>query len=174
MKYDTKMRPHNDLGNLVDYQLIRIRERLEQGDNAGINYDMTACLLSLCLWAESLINLGGFSIFREKFKEKDSYHKKVRKVLPNFDLKDFDTLGQILTELQAARNSLAHPKPSNISVEVHAGTDKFSIFDQKYRGLLSLDFLEKSNQALEDLYFAMCEHPEVRDFGFIETAVQVD
>ena len=174
MKFDTKRRPHHDLESLVDYQLMRIRARLEKGDRAGINYDMTACLLSLCLWAESLINLGGFSIFREKFKEKDSYHKKVQKVLPYFDVKDIDTLGEILTELQTARNSLAHPKPSNISVEVDAGKDEFSIFDQKYRGLLSLDFLEKSNQALEDLYFTMCEHPEVRDFGFIETAVQAD
>jgi len=174
MKYDTKRRPHHDLENLVDYQLIRIRERLEKGDVAGINHDMTACLLSLCLWAESLINLGGFSIFRETFKEKDNYHKKVSKVLPNFDVKDIDTLGEILTELQAARNSLAHSKPSNIAVEVHEDIDGFSVFDQEYRRLLSLDFLEKSNQALEDLYFAMCEHPEVRDFGFIEIAVQAD
>jgi len=174
MKFHTKRRPHHDLENLVDYQLIRIRERLEKGDRTGINYDMTACLLSLCLWAESLINLGGFSIFREKFKEKDSYHEKVRKVLPNFDLKDIDTLGEILTELQTARNSLAHPKPSNTSVEMHENIDEFSVFDQKYRGLLSLDFLEKSNKALEDFYFTMCEHPKVRDFGFIETAVQAD
>ena len=44
MKYDTKRRPHHDLENVVDYQLIRIRERLEKGDVAGINHDMTACL----------------------------------------------------------------------------------------------------------------------------------
>jgi hypothetical protein len=174
MKYDTKRRPHHDLENLVNYQLIRIRERLEKGDCAGINYDMTACILSLCLWAESLINLGGFSIFREKFKEKDSYHKKVNKVLPNFDVKDIDRLTEILTELQTARNSLAHPKPSNIEVAVHEGIDEFSVFDQEFRCLLSLDFLEKSNQALEDLYFTMCKHPKVRDFGFMETAVQAD
>ena len=174
MKYDTKRRPHHDLENLVDYQLRRIREKLEKGDSAGINYDKTACLLSLCLWAESLINLGGFALFREKFKEKDSYHKKVSKVLPDFDVKDVDKLKEILVELQTARNSLAHQKPCNIQVEVHEEIDEFSVFDQEYRGLLTLEFLEKSNQVLEDLYSTMCEHPKVRDFGFIEAAIQAD
>ncbi|MEQ3695179.1 MAG: hypothetical protein ABNH16_11660 [Thalassolituus sp.] len=174
MKYDTKRRPHRDLETLVDYQLIRISERLEEGDCAGINHDMTACLLSLSLWAESLINLGGFSIFRERFKEKDSYHKRVEKILPNFDVNDIEKLREILAELQTARNSLAHPKPSNIEVTVHEGRDEFSVFDRDYRRLLNLDFLEKSNQVLEDFYFTMCEHPKVKDYGFIETAVQAD
>lgn len=81
MKFKVRYNPHSDLANLAQYQLDCIEAKKDSGHSNGISMDMQACLISHAFLAESLINMAGFGLFRESFKDKEKkpYHWKRKK-----------------------------------------------------------------------------------------------
>lgn len=173
MKYQVKYNPHSDLANLAKYQLDGIKKKLGSELSGGISLDMQACLISHAFLAEALINMAGYGIFRDKFKEKDPYHKKRRKVLEKLNTDHIEGLTEILEELQNTRNDLAHAKPSRYEVEFSDGEDEFKVFDRPYDKFLNVEFLEKANFVLDSLWVVMGDNELIEEYGMMTTAVEV-
>lgn len=174
MKFQVKYNPHSDLANLAQYQLDGIKKKLGSKPSEGISLDMTACIISHAFLAEALINMAGYGIFRDKFKEKDLYHKKCRKVLEKLNTDHIEGLTDILGELQNTRNDLAHAKPSRYEVELSDGEDEFKVFDRPYDKFLNMEFLERANIALDSLWLVMGQDELIEGYGMMTTAVEVD
>ncbi|MGR6874436.1 hypothetical protein ACU6U9_19520 [Pseudomonas sp. HK3] len=149
MKFQVKYNPHSDLASLAQYQLDGIEKKQLSADTTGLTLDIKACLISHAFLAEALINMAGFGLFREKFKEKDSYHSKRKKVLSKLDVDHIEGLDSVFDSLQSARNTLAHAKPERYEYELQDTEDEFAMFNRPYEKLLNLDFLKGANRVLD-------------------------
>lgn len=173
MKFQVKYNPHSDLANLAQYQLDGITQKLKTNETTGLGLDMQACLISHAFLAEALINMAGFGIFRDEFKERDLYHKKCSKILAELNVEHIEGLNEILVSLQSARNDLAHAKPDRYEYELSDGENEFAVFNRPYDDLLDLEFLKRTNDVLDSLWYAMSNNELIEDYGLVTTAVEV-
>ena len=173
MKFQVKYNPCSDLANLAQYQLDNIKIKLDSEQLNGIGLDMQACLISHAFLAEALINMAGYGLFRDKFKEKEAYHKKRNKVLVELDASEIMELTDVLNALQTTRNDLAHAKPSRFEYELQADEDEFSVFNRPYDKYLNYEFLENVNLALYNLWLVMNNNKLIEDYGMLTSAVEV-
>ena len=173
MKFLVKYKPHSDLENMVRYQLDLIRKKTASGNQSGLGIDMQACIISQAFLAEALINMAGYGIFREKFRERDSYNKKRSKVLRQLDIGHIADLHCVLDSLQETRNVLAHAKPSSYECETKTEEGEFSVFCQPFDAYLNIEFLEKANTALDSLWAAMANNKLIDEYGITTTAVEL-
>lgn len=173
MIFQVKYKPHSDLETLSRYQLEAIKNKLSTKNCNGIKLDFIACIISQAFLAEALINIAGYGLFREKFKERDSYNQKRKKVFRELDVSHIAELTNTLDSLQETRNELAHAKPSTYEQETKNNSDDFSVFVQPYDKYLNIEFLEKSDSVLGSLWNAMSNNKLIDDYGLTTTAVEV-
>ncbi|ENU6111547.1 hypothetical protein ACE34R_002787 [Vibrio cholerae] len=105
MKFQVRYNPHSDLANLAQYQLDCIEKKSSSGHSNGIGMDMQACLISHAFLAEALINMAGFGLLRESFKEKESYIGYLKDLLWNH--------AAIGLEFNSGENPLTPGNPKN-------------------------------------------------------------
>lgn len=173
MKFQVKYNPYSDLSNLAQYQLDNIKSKLNSEQLNGINLDIQACLISHAFLAEALINMAGYGLFRDKFKEGDSYRKKCNKVLVELDTSEVIGLKNVLDALQETRNDLAHAKPSRYEYELKADEDEFTVFNRPYDKYLNFEFIENVNLTLYNLWIVMNNNKLIEDYGMVTSAVEV-
>ena len=173
MEYQVRYNPHSDLANLAQYQLDYIETKNSSGHSNGISMDMQACLISHVFLAEVLINMAGFGLLRESFKEKKPYHWKRKKVFSILNVEHIEGLHEVLDALQEARNSLAHAKPDRYEYDLGDSEDEFAVFKRPYDELLTIEFLKHANSTLDELWYAMGNNEDIEDYGLITSAVEV-
>lgn len=173
LKFQVKYNPHSDLANLAQYQLDCIEAKKASSNFHGISMDMQACLISHAFLAESLINMAGFGLFRESFKEKKPYHWKRKKVFSVLNIEHIKGLDEVLDALQDARNNLAHAKPDRYEYDLGDDENEFEVFKRPYDELLTIKFLKHANSALDELWCTMGKNKDIEDYGLITSAVEV-
>lgn len=173
MKFRVKYNPHSDLANLAQYQLDAIEAKKSSNDTAGIGLDMQACLISHAFLAEALINMAGFGLYRDEFKEREPFPLKRKKVLTALSIEHIKQLGYVLDELQCARNALAHAKPERYEVILEAHEDEFAVFNRPHDKLLNIEFLRLANKVLDELWYVIGNNALVEEYGTVTTAVEV-
>lgn len=170
MKYKVKYYPHSDLATLANYQLDGIEQKQLLANTTGLALDMKACLISHAFLAEALLNVAGFGLFRENFKEKDSFYTKRKKVLSKLELGHIVGLDTVLDSLQSARNTLAHAKPEKYEYELQDTEDEFAMFSRPYEKLLNLNFLKCANRVLNELTYLIGDNKIIQEYGFLTVA----
>lgn len=173
MKFQVKYNPHSDLANLAQYQLDGIEKKQKSKDNIGLSFDMQACLISQAFLAEALVNMAGFGLFREKFKEKQQYYSKRRQVFSELSVEHIIDLNSVLDSLQSARNELAHAKPDRYEYELRDNENEFAVFDRPFDDLLNIDFLKHANKVLEELWLVIANNELIEEYGLFTSAVEV-
>lgn len=124
-----KIYPHNDLLNLAYYQISTIRTKVASGEHDALSLDCLACLISLSFSVEAIINFVGSKRI-DKWKERDSYKDKIKKVCAVAG-QEFDSnvgIYKVLWQLKELRDSIAHGKPSE-KITTDAQTRE-QVFDQ--------------------------------------------
>lgn len=122
MKFRVRVNPHNDLGTLAYYHIETVKRKLESNQQDGIALDCTSAVIAMAFYIESLLNYVGVKKFKDEWKERAPYYKKVAllserlKFAYDKKIEPFRTL----EALKDSRDNLAHGKPMEFDTMVNS------------------------------------------------------
>lgn len=122
MKFRVRVNPHNDLGTLAYYHTETVKRKLEFNEQDGIALDCTSAVIAMAFYVESLLNYVGAKKFKDEWKERAPYSKKVALLSERLKF-DYDKKVEPFRTLEAlkySRDNLAHGKPMEFDTKVRS------------------------------------------------------
>jgi hypothetical protein len=149
---------HNTLQNTAWFLKEEI-EKLIKENGEGIGLKIMACLVMLAFAFEARINFLGFKAYGEKWKEKQAYLHKVRRVARKLGVQLVSESRPYLTikELKEFRDTVAHGKPAEIRSEQNITItrdelERRNILKPVWEKSLNVEFLRRCYDDTEALW----------------------
>lgn len=120
-----RLNPHNDLGRLAYYHVENIRSKIASGSEKGIALDCMSAVIAMAFCVESILNYVGQIKLRDKWRERASYHTKIRELeaILGFRYDKSVEPYRTLEVLKRARDEMAHGKPMEFAITVKSTTE---------------------------------------------------
>ncbi|GAA3530335.1 hypothetical protein [Zobellella aerophila] len=149
---------HNDISNAAFHLKERIEKNHAAGNNEGISLDIMSCLIMYAFEFEAKVNFVGHMKILN-WKERDSFHKKVKKINNVLGIKvDKNSRPYTTIEyLKSYRDSIAHGKPFNsqntetskmLSEEINSAID----LDNGLYDLCTISFMRECEADIENIW----------------------
>ena len=122
MQFRVRINPHNDLGTLAHYHIETVKRKLEKNEQDGIALDCTSAAIAMAFYVESILNYVGAKKFKEEWKERAPYPKKVALLSERLKFEYDKKVEPFITleTLKASRDNLAHGKPIEFETKVNS------------------------------------------------------
>jgi len=161
---------HNDLSNGASYFKQRIEKRLANNDQEGIAFDFMALLILLAFVFEARTNFVGSKVMK-KWKERASFHVKVKRILSNLEIdpdwneRPFSTVNSI----KAVRDMLAHGKPQEIPINEEvvidqSEADQAPLLKSEWQKYCTIDFIRVAYEDTEAIWKLLLDRAGIRLF----------
>lgn len=171
MNHVANVYPHHDLLNMAFYQLETIQQKIEGGISDALALDCMACLISLGIGLEALINFCGYKIVPE-WNEGWQYPKKLKKTCRELGIEfnETDEPLSTLKKLRELRNQFAHAKPIRNEGEVKTQDDLNKLMSTSWDHALEYDFVLNCYKKVKELENVIYLNKKVLKTGVLTSA----
>lgn len=171
MSHVVNIYPHHDLLNLAFHQLEVIEKKVSTKQLDGVALDCMACLISLGIGMEALVNFCGDKVVNG-WNERWEYKKKVKKCCIALGL-NFDESTEPLVTLRALkelRDLFAHAKPLRRTAEVTNPEQLNELMSNSWDHELEHENVVKYYKAVQEFEKIVYANEVVQESGILTAA----